>query len=160
MHLTSRLAALATALAMTGCAATAQAPASAAAVPPTSTAAPAAPADQALLAAATAMQPAVVRTLERLVNLAGRGFRAMMVATAEAAARGELRCEFDLGGHCFASVARPYTARCWTWLKVMFADLSEADRSALRPMLEAAGFWDVLRLSPGEAEQASKMEKF
>lgn len=98
-------------------------------------------------------------TLERLVSLAGRGFRAMMVATAEAAARGQLRCEFDLGGHRFASVARPYTARCWSWLKVMFADLSEADRSALRPMLEAAGFWDVLRLSPGEAEQASKMEK-
>ncbi|WP_333585615.1 glutathione S-transferase family protein [Phenylobacterium sp.] len=95
----------------------------------------------------------------RLVELAGRGFRAMMTATAQAHAQGELRCEFDLAGQRFASIARPYTARCWTWLKVMFAELAPADREGLRPILEPAGFWEALKLSPGEAEAAGAMQK-
>lgn len=99
-----------------------------------------------------APDPAPDQTLAELIALAGGGFRAMMLASAEAAGRGELRCAFEVGGVTLASVARPYTVDCWRWLKAMFADLSEADREGLRPVLEPAGFWEVLALAPGEAE--------
>jgi glutathione S-transferase len=97
--------------------------------------------------------PAPDDTLIELVALAGGGFRAMMQASGEAAARGELRCAFEVGGATLASVARPYTVDCWLWLKAMFEELPEVDRKALRPILEPAGFWDVLAFGPGERDR-------
>jgi hypothetical protein len=44
-------------------------------------------------------------------------------------------------------------ARCWLWLKQMFADLPYGDRQILRPLLEEAGFWKALAFVPGEAER-------
>lgn len=99
------------------------------------------------------------QTLTELIALAGGGFRAMMLASAEAAGRGERRCAFEVGGVTLTSFARPYTVDCWLWLKAMFAGLPDADREALRPVLEPAGFWDVLPFAPGEADRLKPFAK-
>jgi hypothetical protein len=39
------------------------------------------------------------------------------------------------------------------WLKQMFAELPEAERQSLKPLLEEAGFWQALAFRPGEAER-------
>lgn len=106
-----------------------------------------------------AEDPTADQTLTELVGLAGGGFRAMMLASAEAAARGELRCAFEVGGVTLASIARPYTVNCWLWLKAMFAELSDADKAAVRPVLEPAGFWEILAFAPGEAERLKPFGK-
>lgn len=38
-------------------------------------------------------------------------------------------------------------------------ELSQADREALYPVLEPAGFWDVLAIIPGEAERLKAFAK-
>ncbi len=35
----------------------------------------------------------------------------------------------------------------------MFAELPDAERESLRPVLEPAGFWEALAFAPGEAER-------
>jgi glutathione S-transferase len=100
-----------------------------------------------------ASEPEFGATLQALVRLAGKSFLPMMLATSEALARREGRVVFDVAGRQITSFARPYTGKCWLWLKQMFVELSEAERESLRTLLVETGFWDALEFRPGEEER-------
>jgi glutathione S-transferase len=90
-------------------------------------------------------------TVRALVKFAGRSLLPMMVAVSAAVARGEQFARYVIEGVRLTGMARVDTARCWLWLKQMFAELREEDRQDL--LLEEAGFWSALVFAPGEAER-------
>ncbi len=92
-------------------------------------------------------------TARALVKLAGRSLLPMMVAVGAAVAEGKPLAVYPVDGVELTSIARPYPAHCWLWLKQMFAGLPYGDRQVLRPLLEEAGFWKALAFAPGEAER-------
>ncbi|WP_395708069.1 glutathione S-transferase family protein [Reyranella sp.] len=96
--------------------------------------------------------PASSETVRGLVKLAGRTLLPLMLAVSQAVARGEQMTSYEIDGVRLTGIARSDVARCWLWLKQMFADLPEADRQGLRGLLEEAGFWEALAFAPGEAE--------
>lgn len=97
--------------------------------------------------------PASSETVRGLVKLAGKSLLPLMLAVSQAVARGEQMTSYEVDGVRLTGIARPDVARCWLWLKQMFADLPEADRQGLRGLLEEAGFWEALAFAPGEAER-------
>lgn len=92
-------------------------------------------------------------TVRAMVKLAGRTLLPMMLAVSAAVAEGKPLAVYQIEGVQMTSIARPYPAYCWLWLKQMFADLPYGERQVLRPLLEEAGFWKVLAFAPGEAER-------
>ncbi len=92
-------------------------------------------------------------TVGALVKLAGRSLVPMMVAVSDAVARGQQPASYEVEGVRITGYARPDVARCWLWLKQMFAALPYGERQILRPLLEEAGFWNALAFTPGEAER-------
>jgi len=92
-------------------------------------------------------------TVRALVKLAGRSLLPMLVAVSEAVAAGKPLATYSIDGVQMTSIARPYPANCWLWLKKMFADLPYGERQVLRPLLEEASFWKALAFAPGEAER-------
>jgi len=92
-------------------------------------------------------------TVRALVKLAGRSLLPMMTAVSDAAARNQQPASYEVEGVRITGFARPDVARCWLWLKQMFAELPYGDRQILRPLLEEAGFWNALAFAPGEAER-------
>jgi hypothetical protein len=88
-----------------------------------------------------------------LVKLAGRCLLPMMLALTQAQARGQHLANYEVDGVRLSRIVLPYPVHCWLWLKQMFAELSDDDRQALRPLLEEAGFWPALAFAPGEAER-------
>jgi hypothetical protein len=77
----------------------------------------------------------------------------MMMAVSAAVADGKPLAVYRIGSVEITSIARPYSAHCWLWLKQMFAALPYGERQVLRPLLEEAGFWNALAFAPGEAER-------
>lgn len=92
-------------------------------------------------------------TVRALVKLAGRSLLPMMVAVNDAVTRGQQPASYEVEGVRITGLARPDVARCWLWLKQMFAELPYGERQILRPLLEEAGFWNALAFAPGEAER-------
>lgn len=97
--------------------------------------------------------PASNQTVRDLVKLAGRSLLPMMCSVSQALSRGEQMTSYEVDGVRLTGIARPEAAKCWLWLKQMFADLPEADREGLRGLLEEAGFWEALTFAPGEIER-------
>jgi hypothetical protein len=96
---------------------------------------------------------AVNETVRALVMLAGRTLLPMMVAVSDAVARSRQPASYEVEGVRITGFGRPEVARCWLWLKRMFAELPYGDRQILRPLLEEAGFWSALAFAPGEADR-------
>ena len=94
-------------------------------------------------------------TAAALVRLAGRTLLPMMVAVSDAVAKGQQIASFEIEGVRLTSIARPDVARCWLWLKQMFAELPAVDRESLKGVLEETGFWTALAFTPGEAERVA-----
>ena len=92
-------------------------------------------------------------TTRALVKLAGRTLLPMMLAISAAVAESKPLAVYPVEGTQMTSIARPYPANCWLWLKQMFAALPYGERQVLRPLLEEAGFWNALAFRPGEAER-------
>jgi glutathione S-transferase len=88
-----------------------------------------------------------------LVKLAGRSMLPMMLALAQALARGEHLAKYEVDGVHLSRIVLPYPVHTWLWLKRMFAELPDQDRQSLKPLLEQAGFWQALAFAPGEAER-------
>ena len=96
---------------------------------------------------------AVNETVRALVMLAGRTLLPMMVGVSDAVARNQQPARYEVEGVRITGFGRPEVARCWLWLKQMFAELPYGDRQILRPLLEESGFWNALAFAPGEAER-------
>jgi glutathione S-transferase len=97
--------------------------------------------------------PASSETVRDLVKLAGRSLLPMMLAVSQAVAKSEQMTSYEVDGMRLTGIARPEAAKCWLWLKRLFADLIEPDRESLRGLLQDAGFWEALAFAPGEAER-------
>ena len=96
---------------------------------------------------------AINETVRALVNLAGRSLLPMMIAVNDAVLRGQQPASYEVEGVRITGFGRPEVARCWLWLKQMFAELPYGERQILRPLLEESGFWNALAFAPGEAER-------
>jgi glutathione S-transferase len=98
-------------------------------------------------------ETSVGETVRALVKLAGQSLLPMLLALAQAQARGEHLARYEVDGVLLARIVLPYPVHTWLWLKQMFAGLPEGDRQSLKPLLEEAGFWPALAFTPGEAER-------
>ena len=91
------------------------------------------------------------RPCDALVELAGRTLLPMIVAVSEAVTRGQRPASYEVESMRVTGFARPDVARCWLWLKQMFAELSYGDRQLLRRRSRKR-FSKALAFVPGEAE--------
>jgi glutathione S-transferase len=81
---------------------------------------------------------------EALLKIAGELYLPFLVANEQAFANGVARLEINVWGLPYALAPFKYQVKCLQLLREKFAALGEADRAALRPVLERTGCWRYL----------------
>lgn len=81
---------------------------------------------------------------EALLKIAGELYLPFLVANAEAFAKGQEKLRMEVWGLPYVLAPFKYQVKCLKQLRGKFAALSEADRAALKPVLERTGCWEPL----------------
>jgi glutathione S-transferase len=89
-------------------------------------------------------EQALTGMAEALLKIAGDLYLPFLVANADAFAKGREQLYMEVWGLPYVLAPFKYQVKCLEQLRGKFAALSEADRAALKPVLERTGCWEPL----------------